>query len=509
MCIRDSLTKKDICETECGDGLRVQSREECDDGNKIDGDGCSSACKRESGYVCNLNSTTLLDTCILPCDSSCKTCAAGATNRVSVCTECKNASQFLNGKSCVSGTECPEGLLGDPATNSCVSSCSNSTNFINNITRTCVASCPGNTYVVNSFCLAQCPDGQAGTEVNKTRKCVPCAEGCQKCSGPEMDKCLECQQNFVSVKLSNGLQCATACPQGYVTNNEKECVPCQTNCSECPEQYFFLEQTCLITCPEITTPDPDSKTCKPNPKPILNLNDIPTSAIGLRKDLVLSVDVKSYYNITSINWGLEGDSVNEEANFFRGVARDGLKLLIPAVNLVPSFTYILSVTVANTEDSATITTTFNTILLPSITLDVQPSKGILFNTQFEISTGSWPANSNFNYAIIARYTPPKASIPTQLTLFQGVSNKDLKLSYRFPTDNSLTANGTTVQVLFRVLTEDYNYNISVPITLDVIEIKVSDLTSVTSQESSLANVSQITRETSAINKMITLNLQMR
>ena len=43
----------------CGDGER-DADEECDDGNYKDGDGCSSECKREDGYVCSgSNSTTI------------------------------------------------------------------------------------------------------------------------------------------------------------------------------------------------------------------------------------------------------------------------------------------------------------------------------------------------------------------------------------------------------------------------------------------------------------------
>uniref|UniRef100_A0A7S0F111 LNR domain-containing protein n=1 Tax=Hanusia phi TaxID=3032 RepID=A0A7S0F111_9CRYP len=42
------------CEPVCGDGVRVQ-QEACDDGNTRDGDGCSSSCSVESGWVCSDN----------------------------------------------------------------------------------------------------------------------------------------------------------------------------------------------------------------------------------------------------------------------------------------------------------------------------------------------------------------------------------------------------------------------------------------------------------------------
>ena len=51
------------CEPECGDGIRV-SIEACDDGNLINGDGCDSSCQLEGpqwlcqSYVLSLDSTT-------------------------------------------------------------------------------------------------------------------------------------------------------------------------------------------------------------------------------------------------------------------------------------------------------------------------------------------------------------------------------------------------------------------------------------------------------------------
>jgi uncharacterized delta-60 repeat protein len=41
-----------ICQLTCGDGT-IETGEQCDDGNRSNGDGCSSTCRIESGYVCN------------------------------------------------------------------------------------------------------------------------------------------------------------------------------------------------------------------------------------------------------------------------------------------------------------------------------------------------------------------------------------------------------------------------------------------------------------------------
>lgn len=42
----------------CGDGLVLET-EECDDKNTKSGDGCSSACKRETGFTCNSSQPTV------------------------------------------------------------------------------------------------------------------------------------------------------------------------------------------------------------------------------------------------------------------------------------------------------------------------------------------------------------------------------------------------------------------------------------------------------------------
>ena len=49
--------RNSLCSTRCGDGLTMwmltgPGKEECDDGNLVNGDGCSSDCKVEDGYTC-------------------------------------------------------------------------------------------------------------------------------------------------------------------------------------------------------------------------------------------------------------------------------------------------------------------------------------------------------------------------------------------------------------------------------------------------------------------------
>jgi len=42
----------EICVRKCGNGV-LNPDENCDDGNEIEGDGCSFNCTIEDGYICN------------------------------------------------------------------------------------------------------------------------------------------------------------------------------------------------------------------------------------------------------------------------------------------------------------------------------------------------------------------------------------------------------------------------------------------------------------------------
>ncbi len=81
----ESGTDKDISRVtlgvalpQCGDGVKVAS-EACDDGNFRDGDGCSSACKVESGFNCS-NGTLTASTCTSTCGDTVRTPNEGCDN---------------------------------------------------------------------------------------------------------------------------------------------------------------------------------------------------------------------------------------------------------------------------------------------------------------------------------------------------------------------------------------------------------------------------------------------
>eukprot|EP00961_Rhodomonas_salina_P037329 501695-Rhodomonas_salina.1 len=73
ICRYGSLDGPDVCVPLCGDGYRLESEQsvtDCDDGNTIDGDGCSFYCTIECGFVCAqaiaVNGSSA-DVCIAQC----------------------------------------------------------------------------------------------------------------------------------------------------------------------------------------------------------------------------------------------------------------------------------------------------------------------------------------------------------------------------------------------------------------------------------------------------------
>ena len=65
--IGGSPTTKDVCEV-CGDGIVIHDTlDNCDDGNKIDGDGCNSSWIVEKGWICSGGSPISIDICKSQC----------------------------------------------------------------------------------------------------------------------------------------------------------------------------------------------------------------------------------------------------------------------------------------------------------------------------------------------------------------------------------------------------------------------------------------------------------
>ena len=67
---RDSSGQNQACTTACGDG-NVDPGEECDDGNQVGGDGCSSDCKQEAGFTCTAQTQLASSPCTTDATKTC------------------------------------------------------------------------------------------------------------------------------------------------------------------------------------------------------------------------------------------------------------------------------------------------------------------------------------------------------------------------------------------------------------------------------------------------------
>lgn len=82
-CLGGSSTSRDTCSDICGDGfvMRRDSASYCDDGNLDCGDGCSSSCTVETSWVCSGGSRTSKDVC----RSDSRLCGDGTVQRSEAC----------------------------------------------------------------------------------------------------------------------------------------------------------------------------------------------------------------------------------------------------------------------------------------------------------------------------------------------------------------------------------------------------------------------------------------
>lgn len=112
MCLGGNLTSPDKClkYSVCGNGFREAS-EQCDDGNSISGDGCSSLCAVEPGYMCLGGTLTTIDKCLkLP------VCGNGLRETLEQCDDGNTISGDGCSSLCISepGYVCAGGSLSSP-----------------------------------------------------------------------------------------------------------------------------------------------------------------------------------------------------------------------------------------------------------------------------------------------------------------------------------------------------------------------------------------------------------
>ncbi|CAI2374547.1 unnamed protein product [Moneuplotes crassus] len=91
ICYKGGSSQKDSCYAICGDGITLEVEQDenfCDDGNSLEGDGCSRDCKVEEGYSCEGGGLDSPDICKKDCKvENCVKCDYEDENKCIVCRE--------------------------------------------------------------------------------------------------------------------------------------------------------------------------------------------------------------------------------------------------------------------------------------------------------------------------------------------------------------------------------------------------------------------------------------
>ena len=233
VCQCNSPWKGDDCSARCGNGV-LEAGEQCDDGDTSNGDGCNSACRRESGWTCNSASPSVCQKCGNGeregtescddgntsggdgCSSSCSresgwTCSTASPN---VCQKCGNGKK--------EGTEtCDDGNRsnGDGCNSSCKKesgwTCSNASPSVcekcGNSRKEGTEDCDDGNKVNGDGCNASC-DVETGWTCNNAIPNV-----CQKCGNGRREGSETCDDG----NTSNGDGCNASCQKesGWICNN--------------------------------------------------------------------------------------------------------------------------------------------------------------------------------------------------------------------------------------------------------------------------------------------------
>ncbi|CAD8053261.1 unnamed protein product [Paramecium primaurelia] len=221
------------CKNTCGDGLVVTDpygfySEECDDGNTINGDGCSSSCY----FQCQ--SSTICTSCV---SNRCEICATGyilssqkvclpicGDSMIVVGEQCEN-SYILPYKGCINcQARCQSSCLTCDTTGLGCISCKNGYNRIDNL---CYSIC-GDTIITED---EECDDGN-----------LLIGDGCHFCQFTCQDQCLNCIKGI-----------CYDCQEGYELIQSKCYLILQKNQlfinqGETKYQLISLNQNCDINC---------------------------------------------------------------------------------------------------------------------------------------------------------------------------------------------------------------------------------------------------------------------
>ncbi|XP_076879104.1 proprotein convertase subtilisin/kexin type 6 [Brachyhypopomus gauderio] len=184
------------------------------------------------------------------CHRGCETCVGRGPHN---CRSCRSGLLFYaTENSCVE--DCPSGFFSDHAQKRCLQCHEKCMNCLDDAER-CTA-CTEGFSLAGMTCVPECVNG---TFFNlEEMKCSPCHVSCSTCTGPGMEECIRCAQDF----LLQEWRCVRKCHPGYYEGEETEflqrmCHKCEENCSsclgpgtsctKCRDGYNLVDSTCIIS----------------------------------------------------------------------------------------------------------------------------------------------------------------------------------------------------------------------------------------------------------------------
>ncbi|EGR31186.1 hypothetical protein IMG5_116120 [Ichthyophthirius multifiliis] len=302
-CTGGSNTSNDVCTKLCGNGVR-DIGEECDDGNTLSGDGCSSDCEIEQDYYCENGSITSKDICT----ALLAICGDGRRHSTEQCDDEKQSlgcqtCQITKGYECKGGTtktadkckiicgdgikvkyeECDDGntIAGDGCDQNCQIErnyvCTPSLDVFQESPSICENKCgngqrdqneecddenTNNFDGCSEFCTIELGFGCENFVEGGRDNCFKCVQNCARCNGKAIENCIQCLPgNFMNQRTN---QCQQSCPQSFYPNllnqqciecKEKNCQTCSSSkeksCLRCYQNYLLHKGKCYENyCPE-------------------------------------------------------------------------------------------------------------------------------------------------------------------------------------------------------------------------------------------------------------------
>ncbi|XP_068615246.1 proprotein convertase subtilisin/kexin type 5-like, partial [Brachionichthys hirsutus] len=200
------------------------------------------------------------------CDRSCLTCSG---HEASSCVSCDTNRQRDASGHCVWFGECSLRSYKDQ--NGECRQCHKQCHRCSGPEKDRCLSCNEPYFLLNNTCVAKCPVGYYAQDDDDDRVCERCHFSCHSCAGRHSVQCATCKPGF----FKEGSSCVESCSASHFGNTstmvcercDPSCNQCwgpgRRNCFSCRENYVYVRQRgqCLQSCPPGFHKETHSKTC--------------------------------------------------------------------------------------------------------------------------------------------------------------------------------------------------------------------------------------------------------